>query len=296
MFIGVDMFRLHGRDLDRALKAAPIIHASDTATVLALQRNKQLSPERARPLAHDLGAQHRVRGHRLPGLAEEPVVTGPTGADVYDYVVVGSGAGGGPVAANLAEAGHRVLLLEAGLDAEDDDYRVPAFHGRASEHPGMSWPFYVRHFDDTAQQERDEKYVPEQDGVLYPRSGTLGGCTAHNAMITVYPHDADWDGIAAATGDASWRVDADAPVVRAAGGLPVQAPAADAAEAPVAGQAAGGAAVPERQVRQPQPARLRRLAAHEPRRPRAGAGRQAGHLGDQVRRGAQPRELPAPAR
>jgi choline dehydrogenase len=128
-----------------------------------------------------------------------------TGADVYDYVVVGSGAGGGPVAANLAEAGHRVLLLEAGLDAEDDDYRVPAFHGRASEHPRMSWPFYVRHFDDRTQQERDEKYVPEQDGVLYPRAGTLGGCTAHNAMITVYPHDADWDAIATATGDASWR-------------------------------------------------------------------------------------------
>jgi choline dehydrogenase len=132
-------------------------------------------------------------------------MTVPGGAEIYDYVVVGSGAGGGPVAANLAEAGHRVLLLEAGLDQEDDDYRVPAFHGRASEHPGMSWPFYVRHFDDRAQQERDEKFVPEQDGVLYPRSGTLGGCTAHNAMITVYPHDADWDGIAAATGDPSWR-------------------------------------------------------------------------------------------
>jgi choline dehydrogenase len=123
----------------------------------------------------------------------------------YDYIVVGSGAGGGPVAANLAEAGHRVLLLEAGLDTEDDDYRVPAFHGRAAEHPEMSWPFYVRHYDDQAQQERDKKYVREQDGVLYPRSGTLGGCTAHNAMITVYPHDADWDGIAEATGDPSWR-------------------------------------------------------------------------------------------
>jgi hypothetical protein len=50
VFIGVDLIRLRGRDLDRALRAAPIIHASDTATVLALQRNKQLSPERARPL------------------------------------------------------------------------------------------------------------------------------------------------------------------------------------------------------------------------------------------------------
>jgi choline dehydrogenase len=130
-----------------------------------------------------------------------------TAADVagYDYVVVGSGAGGGPVAANLAEAGHRVLLLEAGLAPEDDDYRVPAFHGRASEHPEMSWPFYVRHFDDQAQQERDEKYRERLGGVMYPRSGTLGGCTAHNAMITIYPHDADWDAIAAETGDSSWR-------------------------------------------------------------------------------------------
>ena len=51
VLIGADLFRLKGRDLDRALRAAPIIHASDTATVLTLQRHKQLSPERARPLA-----------------------------------------------------------------------------------------------------------------------------------------------------------------------------------------------------------------------------------------------------
>ena len=132
----------------------------------------------------------------------------PADVETFDFVVVGSGAGGGPVAANLAEAGHRVLLLEAGLDPEDDDYRVPAFHGRASEDPGMSWPVFVRHYDDDAQQRRDDKYRPEHDGVLYPRSGTLGGCTAHNAMITVYPHDADWNGIAALTGDRSWRATA----------------------------------------------------------------------------------------
>ena len=51
ILIGADLIRLHGRDLDRALRAAPIIHASDTATVLTLQYKKQLSPERARPLA-----------------------------------------------------------------------------------------------------------------------------------------------------------------------------------------------------------------------------------------------------
>jgi hypothetical protein len=51
VLIGADLIRLHGRDLDRALWAAPIIHATDTATVLTLQRARQLSPERARPLA-----------------------------------------------------------------------------------------------------------------------------------------------------------------------------------------------------------------------------------------------------
>jgi choline dehydrogenase len=35
----------------------------------------------------------------------------------YDYVIVGSGAGG-PLACNLAKAGLKVLLLEAGGDHE----------------------------------------------------------------------------------------------------------------------------------------------------------------------------------
>ncbi len=44
-----------------------------------------------------------------------------------------------------------------------------------------------------------------KDSIFYPRAGTLGGCTAHNAMITVVPQDGDWNYIADLTGDESWR-------------------------------------------------------------------------------------------
>lgn len=152
----------------------------------------------------------------------------------FDYVIVGSGAGGGPLASRLALAGKRVLLLDAGCDpaqAPSRDYpgagagettACPAYHAAATEDSEMSWQFSVRHYADTARQRQDEKYNVgtlnprwidpgpggRSQGIFYPRSATLGGCTAHHAMIMAVPNDRDWDRIADLTGDESWRASA----------------------------------------------------------------------------------------
>lgn len=143
-------------------------------------------------------------GIALAGLAV-PRVTFSQGDNEFDYIVVGSGAGGGPVACNLARAGFRVLILEAGGTTDNANYEIPIFHPKATEDRSISWDFFVKHYDSEAQNQKDSKYVKERGGVLYPRSATVGGCTAHNAMISLYPNNKDWDDIVKITGDKSWN-------------------------------------------------------------------------------------------
>jgi choline dehydrogenase len=87
----------------------------------------------------------------------------------YEYIVVGSGPGGGPLAANLARAGHSVLLVEAG-DDQTENVNVSQWvnFNAAGNDPATRWDFFVKHSDDEAREARYEKRTWRQaDGNFY---------------------------------------------------------------------------------------------------------------------------------
>ncbi|KAJ9063015.1 hypothetical protein DSO57_1004645 [Entomophthora muscae] len=109
----------------------------------------------------------------------------------YDYIVVGSGPGGGTLATELAIKGFNTLLIEAGPHHFEANQSTPAFHARASEDPFTTFSFSVKHYDN------DVRY-------FYPRAGALGGCAVHNAMISVYPNSRDFEMMKRITRDDGW--------------------------------------------------------------------------------------------
>lgn len=134
----------------------------------------------------------------LLGLLSTPTATLADNNNTYDYIVIGSGPGGGPLAANLAKAGNSVLLLEAGDDqGENLNQKIPAFFSQAGNDPLQRWDFFVKQSSDDAinrgynhlvWREQDGGFYVGTDppagstqlGTYYPRAGTLGGkCPEH---------------------------------------------------------------------------------------------------------------------
>ncbi|SMF82788.1 GMC family oxidoreductase [Pseudobacteriovorax antillogorgiicola] len=141
-------------------------------------------------------------------IAQEELDFDQTYDDVADFVIVGSGAGGGTLAARLVEYGYSVILIDAGPKETNIAGTVPALHASASEDPARAWKFFVKHFEENP--ERDPKYADTDQGgpgIFYPRGSAIGGSTAVNAMIYVRPHNSDWNHIAATTKDPSWQAE-----------------------------------------------------------------------------------------
>lgn len=146
----------------------------------------------------------------------------------YDYIIVGTGAGGAPLAARLAQRGRKVLVLEAGSNhgalptshPANEISRVPVLHAVSTEHPDLAWRFFVEHYhsgkdgvpDNGIPKDpkwhspaEDKAEGPQQNGIFYPRASGVGGCTIHNAMITIAGPDSDWDDLAQFVNDPTWR-------------------------------------------------------------------------------------------
>jgi len=159
-------------------------------------------------------------------VASSACAVAAAGADeVYDYIVVGSGPGGGPLACDLARAGYSTLLVEAGGDEGDNPtYAELVSFNEAANDEATRWDFWVKHSDDPARERKfahttwdtgdgtfyvglDPPEGAKHLGIQYPRAGVLGGCAMHNGAVCLNAAESDWNLIANLTGDASWSAD-----------------------------------------------------------------------------------------
>src|SRR5215217_3890908 len=116
-----------------------------------------------------------------------------------DYVVVGSGSSGSAVAGRLAQAGHSVILLEAGK--KDDKFltnkpgMIGPMHAVPQIKKTVDWGFYS-----TPQKHVLDRRMP------VPRGKVVGGSSSINGMVYVRGNRANFDDWAA-EGNTGWDAD-----------------------------------------------------------------------------------------
>lgn len=101
----------------------------------------------------------------------------------WDYIIVGAGSAGCVLAKRLTDAGHRVLLLEAGGKDNYHWVHIPMGYLYCIGNPRTDWMFK------TASE-------PGLNGrsLIYPRGKVLGGCSSINGMLYLRGQAADYDG------------------------------------------------------------------------------------------------------
>jgi choline dehydrogenase len=116
----------------------------------------------------------------------------------YDYVVIGAGAAGSIVAAEVAAAGHSVLLLEFGQPVDPGNEVI---WDPTRWYQIIGDPAYALDFTSAPQANLNNRPMN-----LLQSHGT-GGCQIHNAMVYVRGGRSTYDYWASGLGCAGWDYD-----------------------------------------------------------------------------------------